>query len=109
MRVIALRLIEKRCHLTGDEIRFLRKYLGMTGDQFCRLLHVDRTTLSKWENNNDPIGPQSDRLIRAVVMALGEGLKEKLEETVRHFATIGDCCHPSRIRVNPQTLAPQNA
>jgi transcriptional regulator with XRE-family HTH domain len=60
----------------------------MTGDEFSKLIHVDRTTLSKWENDDDSPGDQSDRLIRAMSLGLGEGLREKVEEVMRKFADI---------------------
>ena len=77
MRVLALAVIRKPYRLRGEEVRFLRKYIKMSGEGFSRLLHVDKTTLSKWENNADPVGDQSDRLIRALVLVLGEGLQDK--------------------------------
>jgi putative zinc finger/helix-turn-helix YgiT family protein len=105
MRTIALAVIAKRYGLCGEELRFLRKYLGMTGDDFCRLIHVDRTTLSKWENNDDKIGRQSDLLIRSVTLALGDGLKDKMEELVRYFERITAKRKPKRVEVtvNPKT------
>ncbi|MBZ5562285.1 MAG: hypothetical protein LAP13_07670 [Acidobacteriia bacterium] len=107
MRAIALRVIAKKCLLTGQEIRFLRKYLGMTGEAFCNLLHVDRATLSKWENDEDPVGPQSDRLIRVITIALGEGLQERLGELVRHFKDIQECYHPLRLNASAEALIDQ--
>lgn len=77
MRALALAVIEKPYRLTGEEVRFLRKYLRLTGEEFSRLIHVDKTTLSKWENNDDRVGDQSDRLIRLVTLGLGEGLKSE--------------------------------
>jgi len=62
MRILALAVIKKPYRLTGEEVRFLRKYLRLT--EFSRLIHVDKTTLSKSENNDDRLGDQSDRLIR---------------------------------------------
>jgi transcriptional regulator with XRE-family HTH domain len=55
----------------------------MTGAEFAHLIDVDKTTLSKWENNDDVVGSQSDRLIRLTVLGLGEGLREKLDEVIR--------------------------
>jgi len=43
----------------------------MTGEEFSKLLKIDKTTLSKWENNADPVGEQSDRLIRTIAFAKG--------------------------------------
>ena len=56
--------------------------LKLTADKLSRLLHVDKTTLSKWENNDDPVGTQSDLAIRLIVMSLDKGLKKKLSEVV---------------------------
>lgn len=88
MRTIALAVVCKPYGLRGEEIRFLRKYLRMTGEQFSRLLHIDKTTLSKWENNDDKVGSQSDLLVRSYALNLGEGMKEKVQETMRMFDTI---------------------
>ncbi len=87
-RALALAVVRQPHRLAGEDIRFLRKYLHMTGDQFSRLLHVDRATLSKWENDEDPIGAQSDLLVRAVALMLGEGLQERAGEFVRDFERI---------------------
>jgi DNA-binding transcriptional regulator YiaG len=81
-RAIALALVSKPYRLAGEEVRFLRKYLKLTGDKLSRLLHVDKTTLSKWENNDDPVGTQSDLAIRLIVMSLDKGLKKKLPKVV---------------------------
>ena len=83
LRTIAFALVSKPYRLAGEEVRYLRKYVEMSSDQFARLLHVDRTTLSKWENNDDPVGTQSDLAIRMLVMALDEELSKKLSGVVR--------------------------
>ncbi len=69
----------------------------MTADQFSRLLHVDKTTFSKWENNDDPVGTQSDLAIRMMVLSLDEPLREKVAELVREFEKI-KFCRPKRTR-----------
>lgn len=56
--------------------------------QFSRLLHVDRTTLSKWENNEDRVGNQSDLAIRMLVMSKSEPLRQKIEYIIKHFEKI---------------------
>ena len=101
MRMLAVAVIAKPYRLAGDEIRFLRKYLRMTGDEFSRILHINRTNLSKWENDEDKVGAQSDRLIRAIALSLGEGLKGKLEEVIRKFPEIQD--EPAAVRIDMDT------
>jgi transcriptional regulator with XRE-family HTH domain len=41
----------------------------MTAEKLATLLGVDKTTVSKWENNADPVGDQSERLLRTLVLA----------------------------------------
>lgn len=88
MRLLAVAVIGKPERLAGEEIRFLRKYLRKTGGEFARLLSIDKTHLSKLENDADPISNQTDRLVRMIVLALGDGLSEKLDEIVRDFLNI---------------------
>jgi putative zinc finger/helix-turn-helix YgiT family protein len=87
-RALALAVASQPFRLQGEDVRFLRKYLGMTQDAFASLLHIHKSNLSKWENNEDRIGEQSDRLIRAVVLTLGAGLQRKAAEVVRAFPQI---------------------
>lgn len=109
MRALATAVLKKPYRLRGEDVRFLRKYLRMTTVEFCPLLHVDKTTLSKWENDDDPIGEQSDRLIRAVTLALGEGLKDRIEEIVRAFGCIQETRREVRIEMDARTLSYQYA
>ena len=112
MRTIAVAVISKPFQLRGEDVRFLRKYLRLTAAEFAHLLDVDKTTLSKWENNDDGIGSQSDRLIRLTVLALGEGLKEKVDEVIRtvfpNIRRTGAKTAPKvGIEINPKKLTHQ--
>ena len=51
----------------GEEVRFLRKSLGWSGADFARHMGVAEETVSRWENDATPIGPQADRLLRLMV------------------------------------------
>jgi len=86
MRLLAVCVISKPERLVGEEIRFLRKYLRMTGEEFSRLLDIDKTHLSKLENDADPVGDQTDRLIRVMALITGDGLRAKLDEVVELFS-----------------------
>jgi putative zinc finger/helix-turn-helix YgiT family protein len=86
MSTIAVALIMKPSRLRGEEIRFLRKYLQMTQAEFSTVLDVDKTSVSKWENDEDKVGAQSDRLVRMVCLELCPELKEKSDlhaETIK--------------------------
>jgi putative zinc finger/helix-turn-helix YgiT family protein len=67
-RAIALELIEKPTRLTPEEIRFLRKYLGLSGTDFAKMMHVDPSTVSRWEKGIQPMGEVSDTLLRTQVL-----------------------------------------
>ena len=106
MKQIAQALVEKPYALTGAEIRFLRKYLGMNGADFASLLHSDKTVLSRWENDQVDVGSKSDLLIRAIVCNLGSGLKPEAERIVRKFPEIDESAPKSlRIEINDSTFA----
>jgi transcriptional regulator with XRE-family HTH domain len=81
----------------------------MTAEEFGRLLNVDKTTVSKWENGHDPVGDQSDRLIRVTVVALGPGLEEKLKAVVENLPQIGTSYHPMNIVVDLEKMSYQYA
>ncbi len=66
-RLLAKVLIEKSSRFTGEEIRFLRKSLGWSGSDFAKHMGVAEETVSRWENDAAPIGPQADRLLRFLV------------------------------------------
>ena len=71
-------VINKPGPLSGQEIRYLRKNLSLSAREFARLLEVDHTTLSKWENGRAP-GRPNDLLIRLA------------------YAALKGCEHPKRI------------
>ena len=72
-RVLAGAIASKRGRLVGDEVRFLRKFLGLSASDFARVIDVHPSTVSRWENGKEPIGigKVTDRLLRALVI-IGE-------------------------------------
>lgn len=97
LTVLASAIAKKPCPLDGEEVRFLRKYADMTAETFASYIGADKTTISKWENNQIPIGTISDRLIRAVFLGLGPGSKEQIQEGIRNFAAIS--AEPKAVRI----------
>ena len=95
-RAIALALAESPVRLTGAQLRFLRKYVGYTGEQLAKYLHTDKTKISKWECGEDPIGPSNDRLIRLLVGALDEDLSSKISSIAARLPDISDESGESR-------------
>lgn len=105
MRTLAFAVISQPYRLRGEDVRFLRKYLKMTQVEFASYLEIDKTNLSKWENNDDKIGDQSDRLIRSITVALGDGLKERMEEVVRVFCRIHKSKRRPKIECDAESLS----
>lgn len=104
MRAIAQAVLWKPYRLNGDEIRFLRKHVGLTEDELAEYISVDKTTLSKWENNEDPIGLQSDLFLRAVVMSLDEQLREGVPKLIQYFREAVNKQERVRVEVDAKTL-----
>ena len=67
-QAIARSVIEKQARLSGAEIRFLRKVLGWSGADFAQHMGTSAETVSRWETESTPMGPQADRLLRLMVM-----------------------------------------
>ena len=89
-RALALALTKSPCRLTGPQLRFLRKHLRASGEQFSQYLHTDKTKISKWEKGEDPIGPSTDRLIRLLVAALDEEMLLSSPAIASQFPNISD-------------------
>ena len=104
MRALAWHCATQKYRLSGEDVRFLRKYLNMSGVEFAQLLGVDKSTLSKWENDDDPVGTANERLIRSVALSLGDGLKERSEEGIRSFGWIIEQYHHGSTNVDMETL-----
>ena len=89
-RAIAEALVKSPARLTGEELRFLRKHLGLSGDQLGGYLHTDRTKISKWERGEDRIGPPTDRLVRLLVAAIDSELRPGVSAVAEHLPQISD-------------------
>lgn len=68
--LLAQLIIRKPATLSGNEIRFLRKRLGMPAKEFARKLAVHHVHLSRLENNRRPLSRPYDLLIRLGCAAL---------------------------------------
>jgi len=88
MRTIAVALIDKPFELAGDEVRFLRKFLGESSTAFARMLGIDRSHLSRVENGAMEISKQTDRLVRTVALIRELSLLEKLKQLGRNRAIL---------------------
>ena len=53
--------------LTGSEIRFMRKALGLTQTEFAETLEIDPATVSRWENDGQVLGGFAEKCLRHLV------------------------------------------
>lgn len=61
-------LIHKPSSLTGEELRFLRKFLEMTTVKFGKLFGVSHVAVINWEYNKAKINPATEICIRLYIM-----------------------------------------
>lgn len=66
-RVLATHFLNQTRPLAPNEVRFLRKYIGLSTADFARCAGVTRETVSRWETGAVAIGPVADRLVRLLV------------------------------------------
>jgi putative transcriptional regulator len=61
---IAYGLLKKPALLSGPEIRFLRKNLGLLANDFGKFLGTTPVSVSRWETGEQEISKENDKLIR---------------------------------------------
>lgn len=64
---VALARVLHPAKLNGGEILFLRKAMEFTAKELAAQMEVNEQTISRWENDVDPIGAQSEKLLRRLV------------------------------------------
>lgn len=69
---IAEAIALKPVSITGLEMRFLRKQLGLTAAQWATYLKMDKASISRLENGHNPISRQTDALVRLLYFRLLE-------------------------------------
>ena len=102
-QIIASALVLKPSELTGKEIRFLRKYIGLTGEQFGRKLGLTKEHVSRIENEKHPVGAQTERLIRYVSISADPDLQVEMGQLLELLDTIKNEPQKERIEINPVT------
>jgi len=106
MHTIAFAVVAKPCKLNGSDVKFLRKYIGVNGEEFAKLIRIQPETLSRWENGQQEIGKNTDRLIRFVVVSKSADLRNEMEEFLKKYRQLTDCDCPrkSQLKIDPATL-----
>ncbi len=98
--VVALDIVNQPGPLSGEEIRFLRKYAGFPAQQFARLLGVSPAHLSRVENGHTAkLGASADRLARALTLAA-----RKTEQAREILLAVADKLEKGKLRRKPEGL-----
>lgn len=85
--LIFQKILTKPSPLRGDELRFLRKSMGVKSVDFARMLRVHPTTMSKWESGDQTITEPHDKLTRlSIVLTATARAKKQAEEAHRRVA-----------------------
>jgi DNA-binding transcriptional regulator YiaG len=64
---LARQLVADSSHLAPDEVRYVRKYLGLTQADLATRLGVDRNTVARWEIADRPLRHGEAIALRALV------------------------------------------
>lgn len=93
---VALALLNKPSLLTGQESKFLRKWLRLTSEEMASALGYTRVTASRWENDGPSV--KTDRAIRLYASAVRsiaidfESLFSSMNtKPQKHFKIVVDC------------------
>ncbi|MDL2169777.1 hypothetical protein [Asaia sp. HumB] len=63
--------------LSGRDVRFIRRVLGMSASAFAEALTMDPSTLSRWEGDKQTVGAWADKQVRLIaVTALEDHVPE---------------------------------
>lgn len=60
---------DNKALLLPEEIRFLRKELGLKAKELARIMGVGPETVSRWENDKKTISEGNDRMLRMIYRA----------------------------------------
>lgn len=105
--VISKILVFKKTLLSGCEIRFLRKEMGLKSNVLAKILSVDPATLSRWENAKGPVDESSDKLLRVIYMSWASEQRNvvlfqnllKLEPIIHHGHASKRIPQPAKIEL----------
>jgi putative zinc finger/helix-turn-helix YgiT family protein len=79
-RTIASILTKKKSPLTGKEIRFIRKEMGLRAKDLAEILGVTPVTVSRWENDTEKPEIAKDKFIRLLYI---QTIQEKCKEVIK--------------------------
>ena len=107
-RALAIMLVNERPHLTGPELRFIRRYLEKTQAELACLLGVEEQSVRRWERLSRVPKP-ADRALRLLFLnALRDEPKHvpAFEELVERTLSKDDSHRQVNFRFRPRSKEP---
>ncbi|MBW1764937.1 MAG: type II toxin-antitoxin system MqsA family antitoxin [Deltaproteobacteria bacterium] len=96
--LIALNLIKKKSSLNGNEIRFLRKNLGLTAKKLGEIIGIDNATISRWEKGSQLASNTHDRFLRLLYLNIKDIPPEEIRTLIQEdFVSIS----PGQVETPP--------
>jgi YgiT-type zinc finger domain-containing protein len=81
-------LILKRPALDAGEVRYLRRMVGDTQEEFAKRLEVERATVNRWENSAAPISGPTAYAIRSHVFFRLRGKSAAVDAVAETFLQV---------------------
>ena len=81
-RAIAGSIVMARAPLAGQQLRFLRKEMGLSQAELANRLGLDTQTVARYEKGESDIHPSVDRLMRFLAMQKLVNPKERIAALV---------------------------
>ncbi len=103
-RMLAFAVTARPAKLHGAELRFLRKYLGFAGVTFAPIMGVTPETLSRWENDKEPMGATAERLVRVLVHRVAP-IEEYPLEQLAHVGQGGVTAGDAHVALGQRAMA----
>lgn len=79
--VVVARATE-RVKLSGREIKFMRKAMEMPAKEVAKVLDVSEETISRWENEHQPIGGANEKIFRYLACKMLENRAPAIEWSI---------------------------
>jgi len=101
-------LVLRRASLRAAEVRYLRRMVGDTQEEFAKRLEVDRATVNRWENATVPITGTPAYAIRSHVFFRLRHKSSVIEAVADAFVETGPAGKRSKqstYRIDAATLA----
>lgn len=98
MNLVAKTVASQKRRLTGEEVGFLRSFVGLTMEELAEKCGVNKGTISRWESGK--LTAQADKIFRFVIVAENYR-KQGFEVPAQLLGLIADAKLEERKRIAP--------